>query len=61
MEREEMTIIHSTNALPHGLHMMYQITDEAEAARIANGRTAYLYQSKIITAFYLFVPVVEAA
>jgi hypothetical protein len=35
---------------------MYTVKDEAEAAKIANGQTAYLYQSLIITALYLFVP-----
>ena len=56
-----MITITSTNALPHGLHAMYQIKDEAEAVKISNGRTAYLYQSRVITALYLFIPVTEAA
>jgi hypothetical protein len=51
-----MTTITSPNQLPGGWHRMYTVKDEAEAARIANGRTAYLYQSLIITALYLFVP-----
>lgn len=52
-----MTIITSTNELPHGLHRYYLVADELEAVKIANGRTAYFYQSNIIQAFYLFVPV----
>ena len=56
-----MTRIPSTIDLPHGWHEMYCVADEAEALRIAGGRKAYLFQSKVITSLYLFIPVVEAA
>jgi hypothetical protein len=52
-----MTTILSPNELPHGWHRMYTVKDAAEAEKIANGCTAYLYQSSIIQALYLFIPV----
>ena len=55
-----MITITSTNQLPYGPCFMFRVADEAEAAKIADGRTSYLYQSKVITALYLFLPV-EAA
>lgn len=51
-----MTTIHSTFDLPHGWHRWYIVRDEAEAVTIANGRKAYLFQSKVIKALYLIIP-----
>lgn len=56
-----MTTITSPRDLPRGWHRMYTVKDAAEAERIANGCTAYLYQSNIITALYLFIPVADDA
>ena len=33
--------------------------EREEAERERNGRTAYLFKSKVIEAYYLFIPVVE--
>lgn len=52
-----MIPITSPIELPHGLHQMYLVTDAEEARKIADGRKAYLYDSRIIKALYLFVPV----
>lgn len=57
MEREEVITISSPVDLPHGWHKAYIVKDEHEAAQIAAGRKSYLYQSHIIAALYLFVPV----
>ena len=54
-----MTIITSTNQLPPGWMQSYCVHTEEEAAGIAKGQTAYLYQSKVINAFYLFIPAGE--
>lgn len=53
-----MTPISSTNELPYTncLYEMYMVADEAEAAKVADGREAYLFNSKIVKALYLFVP-----
>lgn len=53
-----MTPISSPAELPYTncLYELYMVTDEAEALAVAKGREAFLYQSKIITALYLFVP-----
>ena len=52
-----MMTIDTPNSIPPGLHRMYQVKDEAEAEKIADGRKSYFYRSHIITACYLFVPV----
>ena len=51
----------TTNEIPAGWLRMYQVSSEEEASKVANGREAWLYESKIIDALYLFVPETEAA
>lgn len=51
--------IQHTYDLPTGTMTMTLVADVSEAERRANGQTAYLYQSKIIKALYLFIPLVE--
>ncbi len=55
-----MIPIESPNELPHGLHKMIMCQSAEAAEKIRKGRTAYLFKSKILTAYYLFVPVVES-
>lgn len=51
-----MTIITSTNELPHGYHRMISVRDEAEAEQVRAGRVAYFFRSNIIRICYLFIP-----
>lgn len=56
-----MATIESTNELPAHVWMRrVLVKDEAEAAQIANGQTAYLYRSKINNGLYLYIPVAES-
>jgi hypothetical protein len=52
-----MTTITKTYELPPGLHQTWIVKDQAEAIKIANGRTCYFYTSTVIVASYLFIPV----
>lgn len=51
--------IQHTHDLPAGTFTMWQVDNLTDAAYYAAGRTAYLYQSKIINSMYLFIPVIE--
>lgn len=60
----EYNIIHTieqTADIPHGWLHMYQVNTPEEARQLANGREAWLLESTIIKAFYLFIPVKEQA
>jgi len=54
-----MTTIFTTFDLPFGWLRMYQVDDEAEAAKIAKGRKSFLLKSIITGSFYLFIPEAE--
>ena len=51
-----MTIIQNTRELPWCDLRAYQVTDEAEARKIAGTRTAYLFQ-QTAEALYVFVEI----
>jgi hypothetical protein len=36
------------------------VKDEAEAAQIANGQTAYIYRSQVNNGLYVYIPVAES-
>ena len=52
-----MKIIQSPNELGGGWYRCCLVKDEAEALQILQQKKGYLYQSKIIFALYLFIPV----
>ena len=51
-----MITILTTLDLPRGWLWAYAVKDEAEALKIADGRKAYFYKSRIIEACYLYIP-----
>jgi len=52
-----MITIERTNELPHGWHKMIMCKSVDEAEKERDGRTAYLFKSRFIEAWYLFIPV----
>lgn len=53
---ENLQTIEHTYDLPAGTFRMLLVTDTTDAAYYAAGRQAYVYQSKIVPALYLFIP-----
>lgn len=54
-----ITVITSTCELGGGEYRMWLIEKNDDPAKIADGRRAYLYQSTIIKATYLFIEVTK--
>ena len=54
-----MTTITSPVELPPGLMRWVQVKDEAEALKIADGKTAYFFRSRAVKACYVYIPVGE--
>ena len=54
---ENISIIEYTNELPRGTLRMIQLDKKEDAEYYANGKPAFFFQSRIIKAMYLFIPI----
>lgn len=55
-----ITRVASPICLPYGWYEMHLVPDMEQAVEVADGRTSYLYKSKVIEGYYLFIPVEES-